>query len=310
MERALHDPEKGYYSRKISGIGRKGDFTTAPTLSSLLGRAIADWARRALKETGTKDLIEIGPGEGILAKTVLEHLPWLTRLGVRLHLVESSSPLTEIQQALLGKRATWHKTPAAALDACRGKAVIYSNELVDAFPVRRFQNTPQGWQEIALRPGRPPEEVLLPLSPLPDSSSFLLDHPLHQRIEVHESYQSWMAGWMPQWKAGRMLTIDYGAEDQQLYQRRLHGTLRAYLLQQRLEGLAIYENAGRQDLTADVNFTDLIHWSREWCETTRLMTLADFTKPHVDHGNPADLQLVDEHGAGSAFLVLEQSRLP
>ena len=31
MELALHDPERGYYARRIRGVGKGGDFTTTPT---------------------------------------------------------------------------------------------------------------------------------------------------------------------------------------------------------------------------------------------------------------------------------------
>ena len=137
MARALHDPETGYYARRIHSVGRRGDFTTAPMLSDAPARAIAAWAAEALRETGCRNLIEIGPGEGKLAAAVLKHLPWRVRWKTRLHLVETSAPLTDRQRQLLGKRATWHRSMIDALKACDGGAVIYSNELVDAFPVRR-----------------------------------------------------------------------------------------------------------------------------------------------------------------------------
>ena len=44
MRRALYDPEHGYYARSIAGVGRRGDFTTAPMLSEAPARAIATWA--------------------------------------------------------------------------------------------------------------------------------------------------------------------------------------------------------------------------------------------------------------------------
>ncbi|WAC17979.1 SAM-dependent methyltransferase [Luteolibacter sp. SL250] len=308
MDRALHDPETGYYARRITGVGRGGDFTTAPTLSKATGKAVAAWAAAAMKECGSFDLIEIGPGEGKLAAAMLEHLPWFTRLRTKLHLVETSRPLAEIQRKLLGNRATWYRTPAEALQACGGKAVIFSNELVDAFPLRCFQKTESDWKELAVRLGPPVEEVLLDVDALPSSSSFAVGHPVGQRIEVHESYQHWLAGWMPLWKAGRMLTIDYGAEAGDLYHRRPRGCLRAYLLQQRLEGLAIYGNPGRQDLTADVNFTDLRDWGREWSKNTTLRTFGEFLGPFLDPSKPADAYLADPSGPGGAFLVLDQGK--
>ncbi len=304
MHHALYDPKRGYYSRKITGVGRRGDFTTAPMLSEAPARAIAAWAAKAMKKYGCRDLIEIGPGEGKLAATVLTHLPWHLRWRTRLHLVETSAPLAEIQRRALGERARWHESPAAALKACGGRAVIFSNELVDAFPVRRFQKTADGWCELAVSfdgAGCANESLLSP-APLPESSGFSNDKD-GQWIEVHESYRRWLEDWLPHWKSGRMLTIDYGAAAERLYQRRPRGTIRGYLMQQRIEGAGIYENIGRQDLTADVNFTDLMDWSRPWVQEQSLMSLAEFMAGHA-----GESALTDPDGAGGAFLVLDQVR--
>lgn len=297
MAKALHDPETGYYARRISGVGRTGDFTTAPMLSDAPARAIAAWAARAMRESGCRNLIEVGPGEGRLAAGVLKNLPWRLRWKTRLHLVETSVPLAERQRRLLGNRATWHSGMSDALAACGGNAVIFSNELVDAFPVRRFQKTAAGWQELAVRfnEQRRAHESLLPPASLPDSSGFLESHPLGQCIEVHDSYRRYLTDWLPLWKSGRMLTIDYGAAAETLYHRRPRGTVRAYLLQQRLEGPEIYQNPGRQDLTADVNFTDLQNWSRPWISEQQVMSLGEFLAGAPD-------------GCGPAFLVLDQTR--
>ena len=277
-------------------------------LSAAPARAIAKWAATAMRETGCRNLIEIGPGEGKLSAAVLENLPWLRRRRTRLHLVEISSPLAEVQRKLLGNKPDWHDSPAKALAACDGEAVIFSNELVDAFPVRRFQKTPDGWLELAVHRDAAGlvREVLMPAAPLPESSGFSDDHTVGQRVEVHDSYHRWLAGWLPLWKAGRLLTIDYGATADVLYQRRPAGTVRAYLLQQRLEGAEIYQNPGRQDLTADVNFTDLMNWSAPFGMTARLRTAGEFLLDEIDPENPVDRDLTNQHGAGGAFLVLDQ----
>ena len=309
MARALHDPRQGYYARKITGVGLRGDFTTTPMLSESPACAIAAWAGQALRETGCRDLIEIGPGEGTLAAGVLRHLPWQVRWRTRLHLVETSAPLAARQRELLGKKARWHETMENALEACGGKAVIWSNELVDAFPVRRFQKSPEGWREMAVHrdPGGKILESLLPPAPLPDSSVFLETHPSGQCVEVHDSYRRYLTAWLPEWRSGRMLTIDYGAPAEILYRRRPCGTLRAYLLQQRLEGMAIYDNPGRQDLTADVNFTDLRNWSQPWTGAGKLATFREFLTRWNPGSGATDPTLAEENGAGEAFLVLEQS---
>jgi SAM-dependent MidA family methyltransferase len=299
MELALHDPERGYYARRIRGVGRGGDFTTTPMLTPALGRAVAAWAGMAIKASGCRDLIELGPGEGVLAAAVMKHLPWWRRTRTRLHLVERSIPLREKQAALLGKRAVWHDSVEAALEACGGKACLYSNEFADAFAVRRFRRESGGWSELFLRPAKDWQAC----DGLPDSSLFEIPYPTGQIIEVADSYHDWLRGWLPHWKAGRMLTIDYGAEAGALYHRRPRGSLRAYLMQQRIEGPGIYENPGRQDLTADVNFTDLERWSAPWARTLQLVSQRDFLRPFA---GPEDAAVMDEHGAGGAFRVLEQ----
>lgn len=307
MRRALHDPDHGYYARRIAGIGRSGDFTTAPMLSELPALAIARWAASALRDTGCRDLIEIGPGEGLLARSVWKALPRLLRWKVRFHLVESSVPLARKQREALGFAAHWHEHPAAALERCDGNAVIFSNELLDAFPVRRFERTEAGWREIAVTfsPGNSATESLLPEAPLPDSSVFR--HPFQpgQRVEVNEAARAWFQSWLPLWKSGRMLTLDYGSADiEALYFRRPAGTLRAYLLHQRLDGSAIYEHPGRQDITADVNFRDVIAWTEKFARSAAPVPFADFLRRWVpdDTGGP----LSDPDGAGGAFVALEQ----
>lgn len=304
MERALHDPVHGYYSRNIRDIGARGDFTTAPQLSEAPGKAIAAWVARALRETGTRNVIEIGPGLGTLAKQVIRNLPLGLRLRARFHLVESSSHLMERQKALLGEKVRHHTSIRGALEACSGKAVIYSNELVDAFPVRLFEKRDGSWLEIALdHSGDKPAEIFLPPTELPPSSIFQREFPEGQRVEIHDSCRLWLESWLPDWKKGAMLTIDYGDAADNLYRRRPKGTLRAYFLHQRSEGAEIYLNPGLRDITADVNFTDLVEWSRPWLESDALLSLSDLMRPFA---GSADADMLR---AGGYFTVLCQKTL-
>lgn len=306
MNLALHDPQRGYYARRIKGVGAGGDFTTAPMISGLLAKGIAAWATRALSATRCRHLIEIGPGEGLLAAAVMKALPWHRRWRTRLHLVETSRPLRERQQALLGNRATWHDSLEAALEACEGKACLYSNELIDAFPVRRFRLETWGISELFLLPGEVPREDWRPARDLPDSLQFAHSHRPGQILEVHESVQRWLARWMPHWNAGAMLTIDYGSETAELYHRRPRGTLRAYLRQERLEGHAVYQHPGRQDITADVDFSDLAKWLGEASKGSATLTRQrDFLMPFARPGDHADAALIDPDGAGNAFQILD-----
>ena len=303
MARALYDPLHGYYSRNIRDIGARGDFTTAPQLSETPAKAIATWIAAALRETGTRNLIEIGPGLGTLTSQVIHNLPFLLRMRTRFHLVESSPALAKRQRALLGNKVHHHTSVHSALAACSGNAVIFSNELVDAFPVRLFKRSGSQWREIALdHSAAHTAEILLPLLELPPSEIFKRDFPEGQRVEIHDSYRLWLQSWLPDWKGGKMLTIDYGNTSDKLYDRRPDGTLRAYFLHQRTEGTEIYLNPGLRDITADVNFTDLTSWTEAWLVSEQPTQFYDFLRSFAAPDEQAIL------AASSHFMVLSQKR--
>lgn len=294
MAEALYHPAFGYYSANIRGIGRHGDFTTWPVMHRSLARGIARWALKN-KPAGRWDLIEIGAGTGELAEAVQKAIGWWNR--PRYHIVDVSKPLRAAQQKRLGRKAIWHDSVSDALAACGGSAVIFSNELVDAFPCRIFQKQSEAWRELALRIEGGRVEEIWRETTRPDSSIFSHDWPDGQRIEVQESYRAWQKEWLPLWTKGAMLTIDYGDECPALYHRRTNGTLRAYAHHQRLEGREAYAGFGHRDLTVDVNFSDL----RAWADgPSTLATLAEFL---LEHGSGSLPELAE---AGEAFKVLVQ----
>ncbi|MBP7951440.1 MAG: SAM-dependent methyltransferase [Verrucomicrobiales bacterium] len=321
MAAALYDPDFGYYARHAETIGSRGDFSTSATLSPALGRAVAAWMReRCRRRPGDPwHVIECGPGDGSLAVAVLEALGWWHRRRFRMHLVECSPTLRQRQKQRLQQYrcVTWHEDMASALHACGGQADIVSNELADAFPVTLLQCDRGIWQEVWLEitSAGALAEMLRPLPPLPASTLLHWESeqiPPGQRIEIGSGFHDWLAGWCPQWKAGAMLTIDYGGRGVEIYQRRPSGTLRAYLHHQRREGLEVYASMGRQDLTADVNFEDLVCWGERCGLTTvRLVSQREFlSAAGIETPDwTVDSFLMVEAGAGSAFLVLEQQRL-
>lgn len=302
MTYALHHPLHGYYAQKIFTVGRGGDFTTTAEISPALAKAIADWLMRHLRATNCRHVIELGPGSGALAAAVRKQLPWYWRWRTQWHLVESSASLRALQQQHPPLwRARWHDTVEDALASCEGAACLYSNEFFDAFPVRLFQREAEQWQEVFVNE-RLSECFELPQS-LPESSTWSRSWPQAQRVEVHDSVRRWMQTLSLHWKRGAMLTIDYGATIEGLYQRQPAGSLRAYRAQERLVGEAIYQNVGRQDLTADVNFTDLMEWSKGFAVSEPFVSQAEFLAPFVDPTHGGDRYAIDPWGAGQAFQV-------
>ncbi len=311
MNEALFHPEHGYYTTQVRAVGESGDFSTSATLSPTLGTAIAAWASEwHQKNGGSFHLIEVGAGSGQLARAILAKIPLMQRWKCRYHIVEASPKLQAQQEDLLGNKVTWHAHLREALQATRGRALIFSNELVDAFPVRVFQKNEEGFEELHLRLNdhHQLEEFWKSPPHLPSSGLFEESFPLRHRFEVHESYYHWLQEWNEEWSEGELLTIDYGGDAHENYHRRPTGSLRAYLLHQLLDGPQIYENIGRQDLTADVFFPDLINWGKQlgW-EVSSYQTQTEFLTPHLRQ-TLADTYLSSPEGPGQAFKILLQKR--
>ncbi|MEM7146707.1 MAG: SAM-dependent methyltransferase [Verrucomicrobiota bacterium] len=271
-------------------------------------------------------LLEIGPGSGALARDLLANLPWRLRRKTHLHLIEISPRLQSLQKQTLKKyqkQITWHTdiTHALAAVAHPTQLVILSNELVDAFPasVCEFDPDNNTWQKLhlAFTPDKGIKERLLPCPP-PTKYSIPKTLNSRQRIEVHESYHDWQTSWVPRPGAegasecndATLLTIDYGDTIDHLYHRRPQGTLRAYYRHQRFAGPDLYARFGKQDLTADVNFSALIdHGNELGLETVSLQTQREFILTQLPN-TPPDHPLIDPHGPGTAFKVLHQKPKP
>ena len=318
MQEALYHPTLGYYSSQIHDVGSVGDFSTSATLDPLLGEAIANWIIARAQEKGWKRIpvIEVGAGSGLLARSVLRHLDWKTRWHIDYMICETSPILRCRQQKNLRWRGVrWIDSVQKGLEKSRGRALIFSNELVDAFPCRVFQKSKEGWQElgIILHPdGSLSETSFPPMAPLPTDSWFakFADLPVGQRLERHDSYLAWVGVWGPLWKEGFLLTIDYGDTAANLYSQRPSGSLRGYWKHDRITGSQIYARFGKQDLTADVNFSDLIAWGgqlgwRKESFSTQRKFLNRWISPKKISGSSS--RFLIQGDAGDAFKVLEQS---
>ncbi|MEN8771938.1 MAG: SAM-dependent methyltransferase [Akkermansiaceae bacterium] len=285
MAEALYGP-KGYYTSPRTIIGAGGDFTTTPKLTNLLAQKIATWIESAWQRQGQKiPVIELGPGDGTLACDIRKSLGFFARRDLRYHFVEISPHLAKRQQAK--NKGNWHTTLKEALAITKGSALIISNEFFDAFPVRIFN---QSLEELHLGPHR--EEIWQPSQDLPDST--LLENP-PARFEIPESIHHWCQHELSNLRRGEILSIDYGGTFDEIYHRQPLGSLRAYAHHIRLLPPEAYQNPGKQDLTFDVNFSDLIHWGNKiGLEKVSLVTQAEF------------LGTDDHDGAGGAFKVLHQ----
>lgn len=310
MEIALYDEDGGYYNCNISDIGVRGDFSTSATISDLLARRLVAQWKQACNACGRHlPFLEIGGGNGDLAMGISRALGFWGRLRASYLMVDRSRTLRDFQKMAGGTFVRVYPTIEQALKHAGGRAFIFCNELPDAFPARQFVYQGGEWLELgySVEDGR----IVRAASrrPLPESTAFAAAAHEGQIVEVHESYHKWYAAWQPFWKCGTFVTIDYGETINSLYYRRPNGTLRGYKAHQLLQADELPALAGRCDITADVNFTDLQNLVRGCAgDTMQYMSQREYLKDLANPRDAGDMHLIATPGAGDHFNVLIQHR--
>jgi SAM-dependent MidA family methyltransferase len=149
MARCLWDEAHGYYRRQPV-LGGAGDFITAAEISQVFGELIGVWAgvvwQGVFNAPETITLAEYGPGRGTMMRDALRAARVVPGFAdaARIHLVEASAALADIQAATLADfRAgtTW----GTDLDDFEPPAIIFANEFLDSWPVAQWMKTPEGW---------------------------------------------------------------------------------------------------------------------------------------------------------------------
>lgn len=361
MELALYHPKFGYYTRiddaggpypagpghsgqdHIGGnrigqnrIGWSGDYYTSSDAHPLLARTLARQIAQIDEQLGRPDpltLVEMGPGKGLLAREVLktcdtDHPALAPRL--RFLLIERSAAMVAAQRESLadwlgGPRLSW----VSGLEDLRDGAVtgvLFSNELVDAFPVHRIRIMDGKPRElyVAVADGRFVEQA----GPL--STPLLADYlarlaamdvtlPEGYTTEINVQALAWMKEVARVLGRGVAITIDYGHTAQDLYgPDRRRGTLLCYARHRAFEDP--YVRVGMQDMTAHVDFTALATAGEEaglrvtgfTNQTSFLMSLgAERMLAGLEPDSPelqSAIQLLRPDGMGRTFKVLVQHK--
>jgi SAM-dependent MidA family methyltransferase len=266
MELALYAPGLGYYAAGAPKLGPEGDFVTAPEISPLFGRCIAEQCHEVLTALGGGDLLEFGAGSGALAAELLSALAQRDALPERYLILEPSPDLAARQRALLAERAPrlakrvdWIAAPPQRL-----RGVILANEVLDAMPVHRFCiGTGGDIQELAVEVdgdgfrGRStaPRSTLLSNAVLALHADGLALEPGYCS-EINLRLEPWVQMLAQTLDAGMALLIDYGYPRQEYYlPERRGGTLMCHFRHQ--AHADPFLNVGLQDITAHVDFTAL-----------------------------------------------------
>ena len=137
---ALYDKKSGYYM-KNNPFGKNGDFITSPLISNLFGEMLAVWCVAFWEHLGKPSkilLVELGPGDGSLCKTLLETFKKFEKFynSLEINLLEISEKLRTIQKIKINnKKVKWIKK---IQEINCGPVIFLGNEFFDALPIKQI----------------------------------------------------------------------------------------------------------------------------------------------------------------------------
>lgn len=274
MEMALYDPEFGYYRSPDLVIGKGGDFYTSAHLHPVFGGMVGRQIMEMWEFSGRPDrfaIIEVGGGEGHICRDMLTYLqgsPFFDAL--RYSIVEINPAMQQKQKALLGSpggvagnKVQWVSSLADIGPV--GCGCVFSNELLDAFPVHLVEMADE-LREIYITVRG---ETLIE-EPGPLSSGTVADYFDGMKVCLERGYRTeanirirdWLRDVSRVLNEGFVLTIDYGYLARDFYSEdRNRGTLICYYRHQANEDPL--SHIGMQDITCHVNFSAVNTWGEE-----------------------------------------------
>ena len=253
MERALYDPENGFYESGQAGR-RGGHFITSPEVGPLFGAVLGRMLDRRWEELGHPDpftVIDAGAGPGTLARTVAKAEPdcipalrWIN-----------------VERSAAGRATHTAGKSTSAMPEKPITGVIVANELLDNLPVRLFD--PEGG-EVGDHPPNPETR----LTPRQDQAC------------------AWLAQALSVLGRGTVVVIDYMSTTEEMAARPWPEWLRTYRGHER--GHDPWAAPGTQDITCEVALDQL----SAVCPPTRVTGQAPWLKAHgiddlVAEGNAA-----------------------
>ncbi len=282
MQACLYSRRGGFYASRGESIG--AHFGTSsmshPVFGALIARQLEQmW--RLLGEPPIFHAIEAGSGDGSLARSIVQaclqmdsgferalcyaasdYAPrWLhafDRAGGCKNGTADTAPPTEPFERLTELRRVQADgvAPFRNIVGC-----ILSNELIDNFPVHRFEIRDGKVREVfvTLDAGRFCEVLDEPSTPRLGERLDSLGLRLNEgyRGEVSLALENWCRQLSRALERGFVLTIDYGDLAPGLYgPDNSNGTLVCY--RRHVAGADPYEHIGEQDITCHVDFTSLM----------------------------------------------------
>jgi SAM-dependent MidA family methyltransferase len=354
MQAALYDENEGYYCRRDRlRQGRAGDYRTAPETSPLFAATFAKYFVKLFAELGSPSpftIVEFGGGSGQFAHGVLtslrsNHLELFDAVNYVIAEVSASSreactsTLAEFSDRIKVRSPSISEGPLGTRTLPHGRAsdtitgIVFSNELIDAFPVKRVIGRAGRVKELGVGLDASNDFVWAET----EMSARVAEHcgrinlrlAEDQIFEINlaaEDFARHAAGLI---SSGYLITVDYGALRNDLLSdpNRFQGTLRTFH-RHRLSDDAL-SHPGERDLTTTIDWTQMIEVGERYgLETVALQRLDQFLlaqgaieeitaavstisdQAELFNYNAAARELIMPNGMASHFQVLVQRKLP
>lgn len=269
MAAALYDQRDGYYCRADrTPQGHAGDYRTAPETSPLFAATFAFYFSKLfadLKWPPSLTIFESGAGSGEFAHGVLNSLRTNSPevLAVTNYVIDEVSPparrraaarLAEFSDRVTFRRLVDIDTPATA-------GIVFSNEVLDAFPVHRVIKRDGNLRELCVALNQNSDFVWVQCDLEKSVAEYCERAGINlsegQIAEINLDAEQFVARAAGLLDRGYVVTVDYGAERNDLLgdPNRHQGTLRSFRRHQLIDD--VLARPGEQDLTTTIDWTQI-----------------------------------------------------
>ena len=262
FKNVLYDKKFGYYNSQMP-FGKNGDFITSPKISSIFSEIIAIWIVSSWETFGKPknfNIVELGPGDGSLVNILLKSFKKFPEFNSikNMFLLEKSIFLRKVQKKnIFNKDVKWINNLNKIK---KGPIVFFGNEFFDAIPIKQFKKIKNNIFEkcYALDENKNIKEIFTKASPT--SVKIIKSYKSLKNLKFIEFPQFGLQELKKINKkisklGGCILMIDYG-----YLKPNNQNTLQSVIKHKRN---SLFNNLGRADITAHVNFALLSEFFRK-----------------------------------------------
>ncbi len=257
MEEALYRNQESYYANSKKKFGDGGDFITASGIAQFFTDSILTILEK-MSEQVEMHILELGPGDGRMGLKIIKNLEE-KNIKYKYFFLEISDELVQLQKKNIKELFMEHVTSKKILwlkhIPQNFSGVVIGNEFLDALPFNIYEKKGKLFEKIVAIDSN----ERLHFKSIPCNNFGLknkVDYLKHDFIFEYVDYSNYLKEILKNFAKGFVFFIDYGhAESEYFNLNRSNGSFRFFHQHKLVD--SPFDNIGNQDITADVNFSDL-----------------------------------------------------